>query len=306
MTPAELLAAIVDLRTRRRPAGYGPLLVLLASAGAFVGMGVLRWDLGYVLSFLLAIFVHEAGHVLAMRLFHYRDLRMMFIPLIGGMAGGDPEDLDAGRIAAISIAGPIVGLLGALAAVGLGRLSGWEGFNHFAWISLYLNLFNLLPLVPLDGGHFMNELLLSRRPRAELAFKITALVGLTVIIVASGFHLLGVVIVIMLTTVRSDYRMAVAVEALRSEPVLSGGALTEEKVAHLQAALGRLSPAALEESRRAKLPSAVWELWIKVKKLFPPRHWVAKLLGVYGFVLLVLIPLTWAALGFGLGPVARG
>lgn len=304
MTASEILAAIVVLRTRRRPAGYGPLIVLGMSAFVFVGLGVLRWELSYVLSFLAAIFVHEAGHVLAMRLFRYRDLRMMFIPFIGGMAGGDPDDLDAGKIAAISLAGPLVGLLGGLVAAGLAHVTGVEGFGHFAWISLYLNLFNLMPLVPLDGGHFINELLFARRPRAELIFKIVALVLLSALIVASKFYILSVVIVLMLTTIRSDYRMAVAIEALRSDPVLAGGALTEPKVEHLRTMLGRVTPAAVTAANRDKLPAAVWDAWIKVKKLFPPPRWVFVLFAGYAFVLLVLAPLTWMALGFGTGVAA--
>ncbi|GAB1489427.1 hypothetical protein MASR2M8_18800 [Opitutaceae bacterium] len=303
MTSVELLAAIVAMRTRRRPGGYAPLIVLVVSAFVFVGLGVLRWELTFVLSFLAAIFVHETGHVLAMRLFRYRDLRMMFIPFIGGMAGGDPDDLDAGRIAAISLAGPLIGLLGGLTAAGLAHLTGIEDFRHFGWISLYLNLFNLLPLVPLDGGHFINELLFARRPRAELVFKAVALVALAAIIIVSKFYILGVVVVLMLTTIRSDYRMAVAIEALRSNPVLAGGALTGPKVEQLRAMLERVTPALLAEANREKLPAGVWEAWIKVKKLFPPPRWVARLFGTYAFVLLVLAPLTWLALSLGTGVV---
>ena len=98
---------------------YTPLLLLVVSAGLFVGTGVIRWELGPVVTFLVAVFVRELGHVFAMKIFHVKNLTMLFIPLIGGMAHGDPDDLDAGKSAAVLLAGPVMGLLGGAVVAGL-------------------------------------------------------------------------------------------------------------------------------------------------------------------------------------------
>lgn len=294
MTNRELLEAIVAFRTRRPPMGYAPLLLLVVSAGLFVGMGVLQWELRAVVIFLVAVFVHELGHVLAMKLFHFKNLKMLFIPLVGGMARGDPDDLDAGKSAAVLLAGPVMGLLGGTAAAGLLAVTDQPDLVTFAWISLYLNVFNLMPLVPLDGGHFVSELLFSRHPRAEFRFKIVTLILLTTIILLSKFYILCAVIALMLTTLRSDYRMATGISDLRKDPRMAGGALTEEKVALVKAMIGRANPGALAEKKQAALPALIWDAWIGAKKLFPPPRIRAALFAAYGVMIFGAAPALWA------------
>ena len=156
-------------------------ILLGGSLVLFAGLGVFSFDLPSLIMLVIAIFIHELGHVLGMKLFRYKNIKMLFIPLFGGAAVGTPGRQDAFRIAMISILGPAFGLLSCYLAMVV-----WLFFRHdflitYVNISFFINAFNLLPILPLDGGHFMNETLFSRFPKAELLFSIVAFFALVYI-----------------------------------------------------------------------------------------------------------------------------
>src|SRR5918996_34984 len=65
---------------------------------------------------------------------------------------------DAAAEARVGLAGPVLGTLGALVPLGLYALTGDELFKALAFVGFLLNLFNLLPVLPLDGGRAMAAL----------------------------------------------------------------------------------------------------------------------------------------------------
>ena len=116
----------------------------------------------------LVILIHEGGHWLTMRLLGYRKVHMIFLPLIGGLAFGEDERPSAVDRAWTFIMGPLPGILLALAlslffmyfpgaAISLG-LSG-QTVGSLIDALLFINLFNLLPIIPLDGGQLLRALL---------------------------------------------------------------------------------------------------------------------------------------------------
>ncbi len=58
----------------------------------------------------------------------------------------------------MGLAGPVIGSIGCLVPVGLYALTGNELFQALAFVGFFLNLFNLLPVLPLDGGRAMAAL----------------------------------------------------------------------------------------------------------------------------------------------------
>ena len=116
----------------------------------------------------LVILIHEGGHWLTMRLLGYRKVHMIFLPLIGGLAFGEDERPSAVDRAWTFIMGPLPGIFLALAlslffmyfpgaAISLG-LSG-QTVGSLIDALLFINLFNLLPIMPLDGGQLLRALL---------------------------------------------------------------------------------------------------------------------------------------------------
>lgn len=109
------------------------------------------------------VIFHELGHFAAMKSYNYKDLGIFFIPLVGAYASGKKHEVSQLQSAIILMAGPVPGIiLGILLHILAPQFTS-DAYNLFtlhriAWILIYLNLFNLLPVYPLDGGQLLNRL----------------------------------------------------------------------------------------------------------------------------------------------------
>ncbi len=137
---------------------------------------------------LAVVFVHEAGHFVAMRLLGYRDPRIYFVPFLGAVTtGGLPiEEQRAVRRAIVALAGPVPSLVVALVFcffLPLFPIEGETTILQRTWLyAIGLNYLNLLPLAPLDGGKVVDTLVLHRWPWARVAFALLS--GGVVVLVA--------------------------------------------------------------------------------------------------------------------------
>lgn len=109
----------------------------------------------YGIGFVLLIFVHEMGHVWAARLEGVKVSAPMFIPFMGALISMQQRPGDSLAEAKIAAGGPILGSLGALACLGLYSWLHQPLFLALAYIGFFLNLFNLVPITPLDGGRIL-------------------------------------------------------------------------------------------------------------------------------------------------------
>jgi Zn-dependent protease len=153
-----------------------PKLGLVTSALAFVLIGFAVGSLARVLVVMLVLLVHEAGHLLAMRLFGYRDTRVFFIPGFGAATTGVKEDARPGQRVVVLLAGPVPGILLGAALLLVGRRV--PAIHQAAELLIWLNAFNLLPLSILDGGKLLSELVFSRHYFLEAAFLAITSMGL--------------------------------------------------------------------------------------------------------------------------------
>ncbi len=136
------------------------------------------------------LLVHESGHALAMRVFGYRDMSMFFVPFLGAIVTGTPRAVAAWKQAVILFAGPVPGLIAALAFL-VGMVEPRASVVRsdavqIAVLALGINLFNLLPITPLDGGRLVEIALLARWPRARLVFVVVSIVVLAAIAAWTG------------------------------------------------------------------------------------------------------------------------
>jgi len=279
MTNAEILESIRAIDEKKKKS-LSPWLILVISAIAFTSAGIINWDMEFVLFLLVAIFIHELGHLLAMKIFKYKNLKMLFLPFIGGVASGKSDDQDGYKIAMISIFGPLVGMLSCFLAVLLWYFTKEEVFIRFASLSLFLNVFNLLPLIPLDGGHFFNETLFSRFPKAEYVYKVFAILGLGFMAYEFEIWFFWVIAFLMFAFLGTTYKMAKAVSNLRKKNI-AGGDLTEEKVRIIRKEV-RKANHFFETTKDGKnLPDAISTTWMKVNKVFPRIRTMVFLLFFY-------------------------
>jgi len=116
------------------------------------------WGWKFALGFVLLLFVHEMGHVIQLRREGIEASAPMFIPFLGAAVMAKSLGNDATAEARVGLAGPILGTLGALALTPLAINGGDPFWSALIFTGLFLNLFNLLPVVPLDGGRAMAAL----------------------------------------------------------------------------------------------------------------------------------------------------
>jgi Zn-dependent protease len=110
------------------------------------------WGLPFAIGFVVLIFVHELGHVLELRRQGVPASAPLFIPFLGAVIGMKELPDDAWKEARVALAGPILGSVGAAVCWVIGESTGSELLLALAFTGFFLNLFNLIPIVPLDGG----------------------------------------------------------------------------------------------------------------------------------------------------------
>jgi Zn-dependent protease len=138
-----------------------PKLKLLTTSGSMlvsVGAYTLIWGWQFALGFVLLLFVHEMGHVIQLRREGVPASAPMFIPFLGAFVGMKKMPDDAGAEARVGLAGPVLGSLGCLVPLAIYLAGGGDIFRALAFTGFFLNLVNLLPVLPLDGGRAMAAL----------------------------------------------------------------------------------------------------------------------------------------------------
>lgn len=122
----------------------GSMLVSILLWSAIYG-----WRLGAGVVFL--IFLHEAGHALAIKRLGYQVTAMVFVPFMGAYVQRDQAGPPAHR-AHIAIMGPAAGMVAGLACGAVYGMTGSALWLVLAYFSFYMNLFNLAAIPFLDGG----------------------------------------------------------------------------------------------------------------------------------------------------------
>jgi Zn-dependent protease len=121
---------------------------MLASVGAYA----LAFGWQFAVGFVLLIFVHEMGHVIVLRARGISAGLPVFLPFLGAFVTMKESPRTAYDEALSGIAGPVFGAVGAFAVLGLAEYEGSDFLRALAYTGFLLNLFNLLPFLPLDGG----------------------------------------------------------------------------------------------------------------------------------------------------------
>ena len=124
---------------------------MLISIGAYA----LLWGWQFAIGFVVLLLVHELGHVAEAKRQGLPVSAPMFIPFLGALITLKQLPDNAWNEAKVAIAGPIVGGLGAAAVWGVGEYYDSELLVALAFTGFFLNLFNLAPISPLDGGRIV-------------------------------------------------------------------------------------------------------------------------------------------------------
>ena len=138
----------------------------LLSMMAFFAVYWTMFGWKFALGFVVSIYIHEMGHVIALRKYGIAASSPMFIPFVGALVRMKQYPANVAQDARVGLAGPIWGL-GATIVAWLGALvTGQPIWYAIAHTSAWLNLFNLIPIWQLDGGRGFRALTRKQRGMA--------------------------------------------------------------------------------------------------------------------------------------------
>lgn len=127
------------------------IITMLLSMWAYTIMFPFQVAVGFV----LMIFIHEMGHVLAARQKGLPTSVPAFIPFVGALIMLKKQPQDAATEAYVAYGGPLLGTIGSIGCYGLGVWTGDVYYFVIAYLGFIINLFNLIPIHPLDGGRIV-------------------------------------------------------------------------------------------------------------------------------------------------------
>lgn len=137
----------------------GTLLSMFASLGVYWA----AWGWKFAAGLVVSLYIHEMGHVAALRRFGIPASAPMFIPGFGAFVRLRQRPANVIEDARVGLAGPWWGLGAAVAAAVIGAIGGWPSFAAIASVGAWINLFNLTPVWQLDGARGFQAL--DRRQR---------------------------------------------------------------------------------------------------------------------------------------------
>lgn len=109
----------------------------------------------FAIGLVVMLFIHEMGHAVVMKLKGIPIGGMIFIPLLGAAVIMRQLPRNARDEAEVGIAGPIAGALAAMVSLALAHIYPGTVWAPLAYFGFFINLFNLIPIVPFDGGRVL-------------------------------------------------------------------------------------------------------------------------------------------------------
>jgi Zn-dependent protease len=199
LAPLGLLALFVFGKLKWLLAGlkfmkFGSLITMLLTIGVYSQF--FGWP--FAVGFVLLILVHEYGHMLAMKQQGIPAGAPVFIPFVGAVIAMKGRPRDAFVEAVVGIGGPLLGGLGAVGCLVAALATGSKFFFALASTGFLLNLFNMLPVSPLDGGRITGAI-------SRWLWVAGYAIGVPVLLL-TGSPILGLILVLGLFTIYRTWK----------------------------------------------------------------------------------------------------
>lgn len=171
-------------------------LIKVILAGASIAAYSWFFSFQFAAALIACLVFHEYGHIRAMKYFGMKTKGIYLIPFVGGLAVSDEKINTRWQDVVISIMGPTFGLFMSVICLLIYWLTGSEFFAGLAAFNALLNLFNLLPILPLDGGHILKSISFSMNSKIGLLACVLGAAAGVFISYALGLALLGFMLLI--------------------------------------------------------------------------------------------------------------
>ncbi|MEL7292659.1 MAG: site-2 protease family protein [Pseudomonadota bacterium] len=204
--PAERRFSLIGLVSLGMKALKSAKLIKVVLASASLAAYSWLFSFQFALALIACLVFHEYGHVKAMKYFGMKTKGIYLVPFLGGLALSDEKINTRWQDVVISIMGPMFGFILSFILLGIYLISGEMFFAGLAVFNAFLNLFNLLPILPLDGGHVLKSISFSMNSLAGIAVCTLAAVGGVVLSYSLGLTLFGFLLIMGMIEILFEWR----------------------------------------------------------------------------------------------------
>jgi antitoxin component YwqK of YwqJK toxin-antitoxin module len=152
-----------------------------------------------------------------MKIFGYKNVQMFFIPMFGAAVSGVSCNVAVWKKAIVILMGPLPGILISMVLMVIAVITGENVYFQAGSLFLFINAFNLLPIVPLDGGRFLQEVLFSRNRYFEMVMNILAALLFLAIGFATKSWIFKILGFMNLVSIKFRFRLASAAQQFQKE-----------------------------------------------------------------------------------------
>ena len=278
----------------------------------FVGAFLLVFNdqLQFVLFLILVLFIHELGHYAFMKLYKYENVRMLFIPLMGAFVQGTKDKYSQKQSFIVVSAGPFPGLYLGVVLLIFSSIYKFDWLVELSFLFLFLNLINLLPIDPLDGGQLFKLMVNRKRDLFLLIFALLSsltLIGFGFLINSWMMIGFGFVMAIKIRSIQRNYIIRKKLDQLNVDYISTYEELPNRSYALIRDVVIEETPTLKkyleisEESNEDVLASHVNSVLIapiiydvsKITKIFFVLFWVISISLPFILILSNLLNFDW-------------
>ncbi|MNJ91977.1 Stage IV sporulation protein FB [compost metagenome] len=205
----------------KEPIRQGHIAVTVFSLMLFALSFLLFFDnqIIFLIELIAVLILHEGGHFLFMKLYRYENVRMLFLPLMGAFVHGHKDSYRQRESLMVVIAGPFPGIIIGIALwlVGFNYQISW--MVETAMLLFVVNILNLLPILPLDGGRMLSILFFEKIELFQVIFSFISSMALIGMGYFMGWYVIMVFGFLMGFQVRSLHRRYLIHKGLKEDDV---------------------------------------------------------------------------------------
>lgn len=154
---------------------------------------IFNQDLAYIAAVLVALLIHEFGHFFAMKAFNYSNVKLFILPLLGAYVSGKKSTISQRQMTVVILAGPVPGIIIGFCLLMYNLYYPHEKIAMLGQIFFILNVFNLLPFIPLDGGRLMETLFIHQNHTIRTVFTVISIACFTIFSVLTSSIILLII-----------------------------------------------------------------------------------------------------------------
>lgn len=160
-------------------------------------------NIKWILILVVVMIIHEAGHFFAMKMFKYKDVQLFFVPFLGAFVSGRPDKISQRQRIITLLAGPIPGIVIGMILFSLFLSNNQIIYYQLSLMFVLLNIFNLLPVSPLDGGQLLENLFSGMNRVIQPVFLVISAIALFYLAVITRNYFILLIVWLVVRRLRS-------------------------------------------------------------------------------------------------------